>query len=66
MERKGLVVRKEKLKDQGKDEELKETTASERMAMVWEITKDVWAFIGEKSAESRLSRHVVAIQRGRS
>ena len=66
MERKDIKVKKEKLKLQGKDEELKETTASERIAMVWEITKDVWAFIGEKSVESRLSRHVITIQRGKS
>lgn len=61
-----VTVRKQRLKEQGKDEELKETTASEKMAMVWEITKDVWAFVGEKSAESRLSRHIVTIQRGKS
>ncbi len=66
MERKDVKVKKEKLSEQGKDEELRKTTASERIAMVWEITKDVWAFIGEKSAESRLSRHVVTVQRGRS
>lgn len=66
MERKDIRVKKEKLKTQAKDEELKETTASERIAMVWEITKDVWAFVGEKSVESRLSRHVVTIERGRS
>ena len=26
--------------------------------MVWEITKDTWAFMGEKDAEQRLQRNI--------
>jgi len=32
------------------------------MGMVWELTKDAWAFRGE-DAERRLQRHIVNIQR---
>lgn len=36
---------------------------SELISMIWEITKDLWAFVGEKDAERRLQRNVVSIVR---
>lgn len=47
----------------GLDEELKDTTPAERLAMVWPLTVDVWAFMGYDIAESRLSRHIVRVLR---
>lgn len=39
---------------------------AELISMVWEITKDVWAFVGEKDAERRLQRNVVSLIRRKS
>jgi hypothetical protein len=39
---------------------------AERLAMMWQLTKDAWAFTGERVAESRLSRHIVRIHRTKS
>ena len=38
----------------------------ELLSMIWEITKDVWAFVGEKDAERRLQRNVVSLIRRKS
>jgi hypothetical protein len=57
-------VRKRRLHDPEPDD-LRHTTPGERMMMVWPITKTVWAFKGEPVGESRLSRHVVRVFRGR-
>ena len=38
----------------------------QRLAMMWQLALDAWAFKGEREhAESRLQRHVVRIHRGR-
>lgn len=39
-------------------------TPGERMAMVWQLTKDAWAFKGEPCRESPFQRDVVRIHRG--
>jgi hypothetical protein len=33
------------------------TTAEERMAIMWQLAKDAWAFRGEPNCEPGLSRH---------
>ena len=38
-------------------------TPAERMGMMWQLAVDAWQFMGEPLVESRLSRHVVRIQR---
>jgi hypothetical protein len=38
-------------------------TPSELFSMVWEITRDLWAFTGRDDAERRLQRNVVNIIR---
>ena len=40
-----------------------EGTIAERIAMVWDITRDVWAMTGEHDVESRLQRDVVHLRR---
>jgi len=41
-------------------------TMAERVEMMWPLAVQAWAFMGEDIAESRLSRHIVRIQRSRS
>jgi len=66
MKSKQIIVRKRNLKEAEENSFLMETTEAERIAMVWEITKDVWVFVGDKNAESRLPRHVVTVERRKS
>ena len=64
MERGNITVRITRLKDQGDESDLDNTTPAERIDMMWQLTCDAWAFTGEFDAESRLPRHVVRVIRG--
>ncbi len=57
------TIRVRRLTDRGPNRDLANTTASERMGMMWQLTLDAWAFMGEDHAESRLQRHVVRLIR---
>ncbi len=57
------IVRKTRLADQGKEDDLRNTTAAERLGMVWDLTVQAWAFMGEDIAERRLQRHIVRVVR---
>ena len=57
------LIRIQRIKDQGKETDLKHITASERIGMMWQLTQDAWAFKGESIAESGLQRYVVNILR---
>ena len=57
------MLRIQKLSDQGKESDLKRTTAAERLDMMWQLAQDAWAFKGEKLAEPRLPRHLVRLLR---
>lgn len=57
------VVRKHSLQDRPVDTDFKSMTAAERFAMMWPLTRDVWAFKGAPDAEPRLPRHTVHIRR---
>jgi hypothetical protein len=35
--------------------------AEERVAMVWEITRAAWAFMGEPDVDSTLQRHIARV-----
>ena len=39
-------------------------TPGERMAMVWQLTQDAWAFKGEPCGESPFQRDAVRVHRG--
>lgn len=39
-------------------------TAEERVLEVWELTRELWAFIREADAEQRLQRNVAVLIRG--
>ncbi len=54
------------LHDQDSDSDLRDTTPSERIGMMWQVALDAWAFKGELVAESGLPRHIVSIQRRES
>jgi hypothetical protein len=57
------IVRKSTLAEQGSDHDLCNTTAEERLKMMWQRALDAWAMKGEK-VEPRLPRHVVRVIRG--
>jgi hypothetical protein len=49
-----------------RDDDLKDASPADRVAMLWPLTVDVWAFMGYDIAESRLSRHIVRVLRRKS
>lgn len=57
------VVRISRLQDQDRTDDLQSTTPAERLAMMWQLTLDAWAFKGERLAELRLPRHIVRVLR---
>jgi hypothetical protein len=59
------VVRVRKLTDQGHETDLEQTTPAQRLALMWQLALDAWAFKGESLAKSRLPRHVVRVMRRR-
>ncbi len=59
-----VQIRKTSLKEETDD--LRNTTAAERWAMVWQLTLDAWAFKGEAVAQSRLQRNIVRVYRRKS
>ena len=63
MENNRKIVRITRLEDQGEEGDLKETTAAERLGMMWQLTVDAWLFKGEDIAQSRLQRHITRILR---
>jgi len=54
-----IQIRKTSLKDESDD--LKNTTAAERWAMMWQLALDAWAFKGEPIAEPELQRHIIRV-----
>jgi hypothetical protein len=64
MENPAKTLRISRLHEQGDDGDLRDTTAAERIAMMWQLALDAWAFQGEP-VEPQFQRHVVRIIRGR-
>jgi hypothetical protein len=60
------TVRVLRMAEQDKYDDLKPTTPAERLAMMWQLTLDAWAFKGEPIAELRLPRHIVRVLRRES
>ena len=59
-------IRIRKLKETAAGRDYDHLTPEQRLALLWELTKDAWAFMGKPVDESRLPRHVVrVIRRGR-
>ena len=60
-------VTKRSLQDEDNPLRAHETlTPSERVALVWELTLQAWAFQGRGDAEPRLARHLVRVYRRES
>jgi hypothetical protein len=58
-------VRRIELHEEGDESYLRSLTPAERMAMVWPITLQAWAFKEGLTGEPRLRRDVVRVVRGR-
>ena len=63
MQKQIITVKTQKLSEQGNEIDLKDTTPTERLAMMWQLALDAWAFKGNALAESRLPRHIISVQR---
>jgi hypothetical protein len=59
------TIRKSKLADQGKDDDLRNTTPEQRFAMTWQLAVDGYAFRGVHVNESQFPRHVGGVIRGK-
>jgi hypothetical protein len=57
-------IRKMRLADQGTETDLRGTNPAQRVLMMWQLAQDAWAMLGDRG-ESRLSRHVVRVVRGK-
>ena len=63
MMRQARTVRIRSLTDHTTDRDLPTTTPAERLAMMWQLALDAWAFTGAADAQPRLQRHVVRLVR---
>lgn len=59
------IVRKSTLAEQGKEDDLRETTIEQRWGMMWQLAVDAWAMKGEDVAEQEFQRHVERVERRR-
>ena len=57
------IVRKSTLAEQGKEDDLHDTTIEERWNMMWQLAVDAWAMKGENVAEQEFQRHVERVER---
>lgn len=63
-DRSAYPVRKLRLEDEGGDSGVRDCTPSERVAMVWQLTVQAWAFKERNWREPRLRRDAVRVVRG--
>jgi hypothetical protein len=49
-----------------KNEYINNNDMAANLSMVWEVTQNVWAFVGGNNAEQRLQRNVTNINRRKS
>ncbi len=57
-------VRKLRLQDQGADDDVGRLSPSERVAMVWQLTRQTWTVKEGRWVEPRLRRDAVRTVRG--
>ena len=60
-------ARKISLQEDSDDGLMLEATPAERIAMVWPMTRDCWAFVQDpdKNVEREFQRHIENVRRGR-
>ena len=64
-DRSSYPVRVTRLEDREDDTYLRSLSPADRIAMVWPLTLQAWAFKEGLDDEPRLQRHVVRVVRGR-
>jgi hypothetical protein len=64
MNRRDYPVRVYRRGEQPPEPDPTATTVEERLAMMWPLALEAWAFKGEPVIEPRLPRHVVRVIRG--
>jgi hypothetical protein len=57
------IERKTKLAEQGKDDDLRNTSIEQRWNMMWQLAVDAWAMKGINVAEQEFQRHVERLER---
>jgi len=57
------TIRASRLKEQGKDGDVRSMTPAQRMDMMWQLAVDAWAFMGKPVDESQFSRTTVRLLR---
>jgi hypothetical protein len=57
------IERKSTFADQGKDDDLRNTTIEQRWNMMWQLAVDAWAMKGVNVAEQEFQRHVERLER---
>jgi hypothetical protein len=60
------TIRVTRLRDQGNEPDLKNTTPEERVGMMWQLALDAWAMRGDFDAKAQFPRHVVRVIRRKS
>jgi hypothetical protein len=63
IDRNRQIVRKSTLSNQGKEDDLRNTTIEQRWGMMWQLAIDAWAMKGEDVAEQEFQRHVERVER---
>ena len=58
-------IRVSKLSDQGNEDDLRNTTPEQRIAMIWQLAKDGYAMLGVHADEREFPRHVDGVIRGK-
>jgi hypothetical protein len=57
------IVRKSTLAEQGAEDDLRDTTAEERIRMVWQLTIDAWAMKGIEVSDQPMRKDVTRLIR---
>jgi len=52
-----------KLTDRGRESDIGDTTAAERIGMMWQLTLDAWAFVEGVDPDTPMRRDVVRVVR---
>jgi hypothetical protein len=57
------IVRKSSLAEQGREDDLRESTIEVRWNMMWQLAVDCWAMKGENVADQEFQRDVERLER---
>ena len=57
------IERRRQQDHDGSDDVYARLSPGERLGVMWQLAVDAWAFAGHDVSQSRLSRHLVVLQR---